>query len=892
MTMTNWNKTSYYTYDGNQITSIKTEAMMIGTKYNTSVKLSYRGNQLERMEAVDGAGSFTNEELIYSFDGSNRLTGCKHSLWGKGEEGYKLEYKYAGTPKKAESTNGIKIYRITPASGKQGEYFPTTIEITFTGGYDIRDIHNPEYGIAIVDAENDEIVYAWGYNNPYNSHTANSSGSISYKGSTMTWYIPHAKTENSPFKKGHTYYLRIYSDLIDFEGTDKKFESSGFWQYTLDSEEVYQFNFTSSGSPAKTMSSYCYYTDKYFEENGYSYNSRLATASLCMAMSAYNDLRASTGYKNVEDFMGKLGFENIWHNSDYESPTRTDSTGVAFGSKKLDDGTTLVVVAVRGGHYNNEWGGNFVVDAQGDHRGFEIGKNNVKNAITEYFNEQAGKNVTGHIKIWIMGYSRGSAIANLTAATLDEGMSIRSDITYQPEDVYAYCFEVPNCTVDDNAHAGLYNNIYCIINPLDIVPRIPLSSWGFTHYGNELYLPIIGSDNYYSVYFNQVKQTFKSFYPDITTLISPNQMRAIRILTYSIGKKVDRAKYNSKFQENLVSKWDDATDDTVWKLWDEVISLFFVTNFYDVDNEVARFSGFSKKETGSPFELLLYSHYSEYTLAWMRAMENTGFLENDLSEEQYYRYLGQKASKVMRGLSTIVSFHCPVNVSVISNTGITLASIKKGEIYINEDDIYVGAEYLDDGTMKFYIPEDEEVSFSIEPYNDGNMSVEVVEYNIIEDRYGYTVTYPNIEVKKGRELTMDLETTGSESSFHVELGIDGYTYIPELEKYYDEEREDYFISVQIEGDGFVCGDSSMYSYGFATLQAYGANEDEFVGWYDSEGNQLSTSSEYTFMVTQDMELTARFAKAKKISIAIPVIAAGIAVAAAAAVLILKKKNKK
>ena len=55
-----------------------------------------------------------------------------------------------------------------------------------------------------------------------------------------------------------------------------------------------------------------------------------------------------------------------------------------------------------------------------------------------YVELQSSQKGTASVKIWITGYSRAGAVANLVAARLDE------DSSYSQKDVYAYTFSAPN----------------------------------------------------------------------------------------------------------------------------------------------------------------------------------------------------------------------------------------------------------------------------------------------------------------------------------------------------------------------------------------------------------------------------------------------------------------
>ena len=65
-------------------------------------------------------------------------------------------------------------------------------------------------------------------------------------------------------------------------------------------------------------------------------------------------------------------------------------------------------------------------------------------------------------------------------------------IPLQKSSIYSYCFATPNNS--KNAKREGYENIFNIINPFDIVPRLPI--WGFDKYGRKLLLPIPTNNQY------------------------------------------------------------------------------------------------------------------------------------------------------------------------------------------------------------------------------------------------------------------------------------------------------------------------------------------------------------------------------------------------------------
>ena len=83
------------------------------------------------------------------------------------------------------------------------------------------------------------------------------------------------------------------------------------------------------------------------------------------------------------------------------------------------------------------------------------------------------------VKLWITGYSRGGAVANILASMLDD-----EKVKY-PCQVYAYTFAAPKTAIIKNTHCHdtIYRNIFNILSPNDPVYNIPPSNWDFGRFG-------------------------------------------------------------------------------------------------------------------------------------------------------------------------------------------------------------------------------------------------------------------------------------------------------------------------------------------------------------------------------------------------------------------------
>jgi predicted lipase len=72
--------------------------------------------------------------------------------------------------------------------------------------------------------------------------------------------------------------------------------------------------------------------------------------------------------------------------------------------------------------------------------------------------------------IYVVGHSRGAAIANLLGAKYE------ADANYK---TYVYTFAAPNNTINKKTYKTIFN----VINTDDLVPYLPLTAWEFTNYG-------------------------------------------------------------------------------------------------------------------------------------------------------------------------------------------------------------------------------------------------------------------------------------------------------------------------------------------------------------------------------------------------------------------------
>lgn len=218
--------------------------------------------------------------------------------------------------------------------------------------------------------------------------------------------------------------------------------------------------------------------DEMFSQDAFTYQHGLCQASLSLAQAAFGDAEGRQSL--IVPYLTDLGFHAV-ETCQYDV-TAEDSIGTAMGWRYLDCFETpapLVVIAVRGGYYGDEWLSNFNVGDGSVHAGFLSAARQTLSRVRDYLTATGLENEA--VRFWLTGYSRGAAVANLTAALLvEEGIAFEGG-------TYAYTFATPR-TVRGELK-GLHPFIFNIVNPNDLVPMMPLAAWDYGWYGRTLYLP-------------------------------------------------------------------------------------------------------------------------------------------------------------------------------------------------------------------------------------------------------------------------------------------------------------------------------------------------------------------------------------------------------------------
>ena len=262
----------------------------------------------------------------------------------------------------------------------------------------------------------------------------------------------------------------------------------------------------------------CHYSDYWFFEDSYRLNYELALMSAMAGGASYSSTSDNNGSKTAS-LLEQTGFKNIRKNYYYSNGLKLEnSIGTIIGSKAFKDANnktyTLLAVFPRNAGYELEWAGNFNMGKTGIHEGFKETRDEMLRFMKEYIDTA---HISGDLKVWSIGYSRGAATANLFGGFLAEESGYFGDnIKLDSHDVYVYTIGTPNAIPNNcskvetlsvsgpreeeykdtnvpaftytgsgniNPNADQYKGIHNFVATGDYVAKLPPEAWGITRYG-------------------------------------------------------------------------------------------------------------------------------------------------------------------------------------------------------------------------------------------------------------------------------------------------------------------------------------------------------------------------------------------------------------------------
>jgi len=274
-----------------------------------------------------------------------------------------------------------------------------------------------------------------------------------------------------------------------------------------------------------------------FRNKSSMYNKDLALMSIIACGTSYNVDAKTASEFYLKDFLLQAGFSDIKCYNTYngENQTKSDKVLFAFGVRPINiDNVTynLIAVIVRG-TVAGEWFSNFDIGYEKNHKGFELATLDVLNELEVYLKGEGLDNNKDTNKIWITGHSRGAAVGNLLARSLQDKPYVSKD------NIFGYLFATPNVTKDKDEEVSVFN----FINNEDFVPLIPF--WEeYTRFGGDVRTKEMSKD-----VLNNASNDFKSITGFKYYGFSDSEMKSILKELNKLAPNVD-AFYNKKYNES------------------------------------------------------------------------------------------------------------------------------------------------------------------------------------------------------------------------------------------------------------------------------------------------------------------------------------------------------
>ena len=647
------------------------------------------------------------------------------------------------------------------------------------------------------------------------------------------------------------------SDLYSYAGTvssDGAVNEEGSGVVTPDDPDSNQIDGTISvpykssyDKTDKTLS--VTYRDGFFTAENQKYDMDLSKVSLGLTMTTMKQKKSGSKYvwddSNTKSFLkNTLKFDEGYkaYNQNKSLTDTSDKAAYAIAHKKVSiDGspTTIVAVAVRSANYGGEWYSNGQVSGGSDsklHKGFSGAAAEISDNVKAYMKDNG---ISSDARIWITGFSRGGAVANLTGRMLVNRSAVKA------ENMYCYTFAAPLTTKKlSRSQRGIFNTV----NSFDMIPDVPMKSWGFGRYGDNYYLPSKMNKGYATM----KKQTDQSF-NELTGQsygVYWNHLLFKEKLLDSLNGAVGytESSYAKNFQGNVSTLLGSTMGDT-GKDADTagLLNGLLCVNMRSVNTSalatigtvilgITNVKDLSKGRNSKLFR----QHWPEAYMAW-------------LQQGKVYNNLGTK----------LISVKCPVDVYVYDKSDGSLVAEIKDEDFekFQEENPDMALEaYVDEnGQKQVLVPGDGDYTVKVVAREDGKMNYAISEYE--NEELIRKTNYTDVKIKENDEFECSLEAVSEPLTEEFELIKNGDTTIPQTEQLTGDDLESIDIDAQAEGDGAVFGGGSYTSGDSVVLKAVTSDTSVFTGWYEN-GKPISEESDYGFLAEKDRTIVGKFKTVK------------------------------
>lgn len=554
--------------------------------------------------------------------------------------------------------------------------------------------------------------------------------------------------------------------------------------------------------------------------------------------------------------------ENYYYR-DEERVNDYDTVGYTLATKEITvegKARPLVMVLVRGTGANAEWMSNTnvsdtLMDYDNYHEGFKLAAEEVEKSALEFLEAKGIRQ--SDARFFVTGHSRGAAVANIVAAALSSNWETQTN-------VYGYTFAAPNCVSTSLLNDDEYNNIFNIVNPEDIVSRVPLVKWGYGKYGVTLYTPSSSNaSGYHQKYLPMMREEFgkltdsKRYEPYATGSMSA---KLLTDLVYSICPEVSEL-YRTKFSfthenskqtdfSSLITLIKACTkmafvDDGSLSSSEMLAVVFGAGEALAVLASIVSLFGFVPVFVGAGAAAVAgltiapcvtNAHTVETYMAWMMSSDSVSIYKS--------RYKG-------------LSVACPVNVYIKDADGNLVVKIEND--VVDEGVMAKGLPAMvdKDGVKRIDIPNDGDYFVSIKATADGEMDYSIGEFEG-DDTAIRKIAFYDIPLVAGRQFEGSIPEGSENQTVDFSLVSDGVKQIDPDADLSGERLTPFEISVNAEGEGDVSGNALVLEGDLVSVDAMAFDGSVFNGWY--ERNELvSEAAHFTFRAERPRALIAKFA---------------------------------
>ena len=585
------------------------------------------------------------------------------------------------------------------------------------------------------------------------------------------------------------------------------------------------FNVSGGGKHATTSVNW---DDAWFNTSSYTYNHDLATTAAVLAASAYTE-------KNVEAALRDgLGFDSYdpveHHPSDGGYDGNYDQVGYSIEARATSNGVPIIAVIVRGTPGNGEWLSNLNVadtlkgsDTE-THEGFALAASKVLEAFKSYVGDNDID--LDKARVLITGHSRGASVSNILGAELNDGNG-NVNGALSPDRIYTYTFESPTTTLSSSRKSSSYDNIFNIVNPEDVITRVPLREWGYGRYGRDLVLPSRSNtdrDVYKALlsemngYFEEFSgETFRGYLAGTLTASAMSiEICALAPTTrmyysnYLVG--VPPRDMFERVVKAAIMGTADANDYAI------LSSALVIPQYNSILTAV-----FGTGVLNGAFVTgkgVVHGHTQETYVSWMKSAHAAlGELPSIFTHENY----------------RTVKVACPVDVKAYDAEGNLVASIANDEVDESLLEDGLPAAVTADGTKMVDLPAGGSYRIEVTATDAGEMDVTVEEKDGSGDAPVSVKSYQGVALKDSDAFALEAPATSDPGDCVLVENASGEE-AQTASTVSGADIEKAVISVSADGNGSVWGGGEVVKNGKVAVHALAADGWTFVGWERQAGS--------------------------------------------------------